>query len=690
MSMDLKLYQMLLETFSVELQEIHQSLVTGLLSLEKATSNDTLEETLQQLFRFAHNLKGAAASASVTSVTTIAHRLEDLFSEWKKNLHFPDAKQISACLAVVDNLSNAFKDQCENKEVDVALYLAPFSSSKSVAQTTEEMLNDEFVKIPISRIERASAKANEFITYQLKLVNWFKDLDYIRLKISQLKDEQANIASLTKTFSGISSASEQFLGEFTRSVHALQNELKAMRMLPISTILLPLTRTVRNVAMALNKSVELHINGGEIELDKAILDAIKDPLQHLVRNAIDHGIETDAKRKKLKKPIPAKLIIRIKQVSGKVTLSITDDGQGIEAEKIKEHMITTHLYKKDEINEWDEQQILDCIFQPGFSMQEKVTEISGRGVGLDVVKNNIQKIKGSITVETTVGKGSTFLLTLPLTLATTRGIFFKINNQVFMLPTLSLNGLYTINPNDLSIVDNQSIWVINKVPVAVKVVSHLLKIDTILDINRVYCGLLIDYHAKQLILLVDSIVDEHDCVVNPLPFPYTQLPQFIGVTLTGENDLALVLDPAKLMEMALAEGAGELNKFHQIDELTSPKKRILVVDDSVTTRTLCSSAVETAGHEAISTFNGKKAWEILNNTPIDCVITDILMPEMDGFELTSRIKNNKKLAHIPVIIVSLLDSKESKQRGLEVGANAFIVKSEFDTHSLIQIMESLL
>ncbi|KTD09422.1 response regulator [Legionella jamestowniensis] len=692
MAIDAKLAKMLLETFKAELQELHQSMINSLLSLEKISSTEELEEILKTLFRYSHNMKGAAASASVEPIALMAHRLEDLFSNWRQKKYIPNKKQINACLEVIDNLLVVLKAHCQGEVIDVENYLAPLSGGKSILKNQEEMEDSEFIKLPLKRVERASAKANEFITYRLKLENWFKVIEYQLKELSQLPQE--NLA-LIKNLTAISAASGQFLGEFSRSVQALQDELKVMRMLPVSTILIPLARTVRDVASNLNKTVELQVQGGDIELDKAILDAIKDPLQHLVRNAIAHGIESNEIRKKLKKPIPAKLIIEVTQSAGKIKLSVNDDGQGIQIEKLRKRALAMEFYKQDELNALNDEQILEVIFASGFTTQEDITEIAGRGVGLDAVKSDIEKIKGTISIATKEGKGSSFTLTLPLTLATTRGVFFKLKEQVFMLPTLSLTALYEIKLSDLKVVDNQYILIVKNKPIPIKILNQLLKIDeSPLTKHLTYYGLLINYQAKPLIFLVDAIISEHDCVVKPLPFPFSKLKQFIGVTLTGESELVLVLDPVLLMKRALTH---KTFSFQQIttDEKTIEhqplhKKRILIVDDSLTTRSLCTSALEAAGYETVTAINGKEAWHLIQTMPFDCIVTDILMPEMNGYELTDMIKKDARFSHIPVIIVSLLDSQEDKDRGFEAGANVFLVKSEFDTHSLLEILESLL
>ncbi|STX29954.1 chemotaxis histidine kinase [Legionella beliardensis] len=689
--MDEKLQKILLETFKVQLQEIHQSLINALLSIEKINKEGALKATLKELFRYSHNIKGAAASASIPAIATIAHGLEDLFQEWREKNHFPVRDEIDACLQVSDNLLLALNQFDKGETIDTDHFLAPLKGEKESA-SFENAKFDDFIKIPLHRIERANAKANEFIIYRLKLMNWFKTLEFCLKEMNNsLEFKSLSLLPAIKTLNNMSAESGQFLGEFSRAIQCLQEEVKTMRMIPASMLLTPLSRTVRDISTKLNKSVEFEVYGGNIELDKAILDAVRDSLQHLIRNAIDHGIEDDRERKKANKPIPAKLRMEVSQSSGKIILKIIDDGKGINISQVKQHAIDTGLYSENELLHASDEQILDCIFASGFSLHKGVTEISGRGVGLDAVKNDLQKLKASIEVKTVERQGTCFTLTLPLTLATTRGVFFKLSEQTFMLPSLSLKALYDIKVKDLKWVNNQLTYVVNHTPVPVVSLNYLLtRAEEALDSEQDYCGLYIDYPGVDLILWVNSIVSEHECVIKPLPSPFSQLPQYIGTTLTGDSTLVLALEPHKIIEMALSEGLHK-EKLYQIQESKEgSRKKVLIVDDSFTTRSLCANSLEAAGFSTMTAVDGKKAWELLQKHSFDCVITDLVMPNLDGFELTRLIKKNKKLAQIPVIIISLLNSTEDKERGLDAGANAFFAKNEFDTHSLIETMSLLL
>lgn len=684
--MDPKLYKMLLDTFNTELHECHQELVDSLLALEKNTGTETLQDILQTLFRVSHNIKGSSKSVGIDDISTIAHKLEDLFSVWKEENHIPHKSEIDHCLAQCDKMINVLNDFIGSEK------------NKTTSQTdntkkVDKMLNESILKIPLSRIEKVNAKANEFITYRLTLTNFLKELNQVIVSMVDNNNElNASQQELLNQLTKLKDSGMQFNNEFSRSINALQIELQTMRLLPIEHILIPLERTVREIANSLEKTVSLEIKGGNIELDKSILDLIKDPLQHIVRNSIGHGIESNEERKQLNKPLPSPIRIVVSHISDKIQIVVSDDGRGLDPEQIKQCAINLKLITPDQAQGFNQEQCLDLIFLPGFSTKSTVTELSGRGVGLDVVHANILKMKGSVKVHSEKGRGTVFTIMLPLTLANTRGLFIQTQQQTFMLPTLTVNTLYNIPTRDLKIINGQSTFQIDNVPIPVILLSHLLKMREV-ELKSEYQGIMIESHQHQAIILVDSILDEHDCVINPIPNPLNKIPHLIGVTLTGNGELVLVLDIVRLTFSAMQTSLHHLNHLVEKNEekITVPSSfNILVVDDSITSRTLTIHSLEAAGYHTENTINGQLAWELIQQKPFDCIITDVEMPMMDGIELTQCVKSNQNYQSIPIIIVSSKGSEHDKERGLEVGADAYIVKSQYDSRKLIQIVESLL
>lgn len=681
MGIDPKLYQALLATFDIELKEQHQAMVEALIQLEN-TDQDNLDERLATLFRISHNIKGAAKSVSINQIASIAHALEDLFSIWREDKHIPSKKEIDECLIESDKMITAQRDflEVEKKKEDAEhLEIAP----------------DEGLKISASLIDKANSKANEFVNFKMHIENIIKMISNVNKEMLELnQSHQLNqLAPLLKQMTRLKDSSSQLLNQYSRSLQTLQDVLQSMRLVSASHVLIPLNRTVRDISQSLHKSVQLKVDGGDIEIDKGILDLLKDPLIHLVRNAIDHGIESDETRKELGKPIPATIHIKVNHQSGKIIINLEDDGSGIDIRKLKHKALTKGLYTQAELTALTDEEAIELIYHSGLSTEENVTEYSGRGVGLDAVKEHIKKMKGNIEVFTTPKKSTRFQLTLPLSLATTRGLIIKQNEFTFMLPTLSLDRLYSISIRDLKEVNNEHTFVIKDIPIPVKSLAGLLDINApAYDPNQKYPAILIGDQNNRILVLIDEILNEHDCVVYPLPAPLDKLTHYIGVINTGQTDLMLVLDPSKLLDVTSTKGFLSFQSDNSRIESTvdTKEKRILIVDDSLTTRTIAINTLNAVGFKTKTAVNGQQAWDIIQKQDFDCIVTDIQMPKMNGFDLTQKIKKDKQLANIPVIMITSLDSEADREKGLSAGANAYLVKKEFDSNKLIDTIRTFL
>lgn len=681
MGIDPKLYQALLTTFDLELKEQHQAMVEALIQLEN-TDQDNLDERLATLFRISHNIKGAAKSVSINQIASIAHALEDLFSIWREDKHIPSKKEIDECLIEADKMITAQRDFLEGEK------------KKEDAEHIE-IAPDEGLKISASLIDKANSKANEFVNFKMHIENIIKMISNVNKEMLELnQSHQLNqLAPLLKQMTRLKDSSNQLLNQYSRSLQTLQDVLQSMRLVSASHVLIPLNRTVRDISQSLHKSVQLKVDGGDIEIDKGILDLLKDPLIHLVRNAIDHGIESDETRKELGKPIPATIHIKVKHQSGKIIIILEDDGSGIDIRKLKHKALKQGLYTQAELTALTDEEAIELIYHSGLSTEENVTEYSGRGVGLDAVKEHIKKMKGSIEVFTTPKKSTRFKLTLPLSLATTRGLIIKQNEFTFMLPTLSLDRLYSISIRDLKEVNNEHTFVIKDSPIPVKCLAGLLDINaSAYDPNQKYPAILIGDQNNRILVLIDEILNEHDCVVYPLPAPLDKLTHYIGVINTGQTDLMLVLDPSKLLDVTSTKGFLSFQADNSRIESTvdTKDKRILIVDDSLTTRTIAINTLNAVGFKTKTAVNGQQAWDIIQKQDFDCIVTDIQMPKMNGFELTKKIKKDKELANIPVIMITSLDSEADREKGLSAGANAYLVKKEFDSNKLIDTIRTFL
>ncbi len=677
MAIDPKLYHLLLETFKGELSEQHQVLVDALLNLEDAKSKKKREEVLGLLFRVSHNLKGAAKSVELDDIAAVAHELEDTFSLWREQEEQPKKEQIDNCLLLADKMVSLFDETEEGR---------PGST----------YVQDEMIQVPLRRVERVNAKLGEFIVFQLRLNNWVKQTQRMShiLEKAIKSNMQQEVLELAQDVKHMSEDAETLSGEFSRDLFILHQEARKMRLLPISRVLSPLKRTVREAAEEVDKQVELFVEGGSVEIDKSILDILKSPLQHLVRNAIAHGIETPKAREALGKAVPAPLKIQVSNKGGKINIMISDDGCGLDIERIKQSALEKNLCTEAALAGMKEKEIYGLIFKSGLSTAEQVSELSGRGVGLDAVLADMKRVKGSIDVNSVKGQGTQFTLSLPPAMVSSRGLFVKLRQQLFMLPTISLNALYDVPCDTLQRVDNQWVKVIDERPIVVASLFELLGMGAqALDIGRRYDGIHVSHDNQEAILLVDEIVEEHECVIKPMPHPLSELQHIAGATLTEHGALVLSLSMEHLLEK-VHQGKGAFLSMEGLrleqNEGINEAINVLVVDDTLTTRTLAMNALRAAGYETLDAGDGQKAWDLIQKNKIDCVVTDIQMPVMDGFELTQAIKGDERYKDIPVVIVSSCEAKEDKKRGMDVGASAYIVKSDFDTRTLIDMVASLL
>ena len=292
-------------------------------------------------------------------------------------------------------------------------------------------------------------------------------------------------------------------------------------------------------------------------------------------------------------------------------------------------------------------------------------------------------------IDSTVNKGTSFIITLPLTLATTRGLFVTAEKQQFMLPTLSLESLYTIDISQLHAVEGEQTYIVDDKPVPVKCLASVLNLSSATAKEKTYQGVLLNQGKQRFIILVDSIENEHDCVIKSLPEPFNKMPCFIGVTLTGFGKLVPVLNPKKLITLA-ANDDGMISATEVEQRIAPANRHILVVDDSLTTRSLTLNALRARGYNVSSAQDGELAWRKIQNEMFDCIITDIEMPNMDGYELTKKVKRHKDYQHIPLVIVTSLESEAQQKQGMACGANNFLIKSQFDTRTLLELIEDLL
>ena len=470
----------------------------------------------------------------------------------------------------------------------------------------------------------------------------------------------------------------------------MQDDISSMRLMPLDSMVNSVQRTVRDVSRELGKQVHLEIKGANIEIDKTVLDTLRDPLLHLIRNAVDHGIESPQERRRIGKPASGLLSITIEQRGSEIVITVEDDGGGIDTERVKRTAVQQQLLTEIGANALSDDELHQYIFQPGLTTSSIVTGVSGRGMGMDIVRERVEGLRGRISLHSRPGAGTTITLTVPVSLTRLRCILLRLNEQVFALPSSVVVRMQMIPATELFTGEGQDMLLINGQPVPCLKLSAVLGMTqsassaTLLQILVLRAGDRL--HAFE----VDELFSEQELVLKPLGPEVANAQYISGAAVLGSGDIAIILNANDLARAA--SGRSLRRRLVQATEQTAAPRRshILIVDDSITTRTLEKNILETAGFQVEVAVHGQQAWEILADRTFDLIISDVEMPKMNGLELTRQIKGNPRLNRIPIILLTSLQKPEQREAGLQAGADAYLIKSQFDQGELLRLIQSLI
>jgi two-component system chemotaxis sensor kinase CheA len=509
------------------------------------------------------------------------------------------------------------------------------------------------------------------------------------MKVSAFLDRNENLLnSVKQKLAVLAKRLEYDRRAFERSADDLVEDIKQVSILPFSTLLESFPKLVRDLSRDCGKDAELAIVGGEIEIDRRILEEMKDPLIHLVRNCIDHGIETPKQREESGKLPRATIRIGIFPRSAvAVEIVVSDDGAGIDFEKVRAASVKLGLIAEEDARKMNEQQAAGLIFKSGVSTSPMITEISGRGLGLAIVRERAEKVDGTVSVETQPGVGTTFRLILPLTLARFRGILVRVGESLFVLPTRHVEKVLRVSKDEIKTVENRETIQINGRVVSAVRLSDALEVtkpSTDADPKRKLPVIVLAWAGEQIGFFVDEILDEQEVLVKSLGKQLPRVRNIAGATVLGTGKVLPVLNVADLMHSAV-----KMAPLRAPRATEQAPKSILVAEDSITSRTLLKNILELAGYKVKTAVDGAEALAVLATEAFDLLVSDVEMPRMSGFDLTARIRAGKRLAQLPVVLVTALDSREDRERGVEVGANAYIVKSSFDQGNLLEVVRRL-
>lgn len=750
----------LVAMFRVEAEE-HLDLITaGLLDLEKTVAVDGQMTIVENIFREAHSLKGAARSVNMTEVEALCQSLESVFAAWKGGELDPSPELYDTLHKAVDTLrlllaetddkfAAALKSQIgQLGEQLVDLLRGPPSKQKSpskngqaypmvfarephISTTEERPAPMETVRIATAKLDAVLLQAEELLSVKLATSQHASELKDINAAFARWKRQWAKVQPEVRTitrslernshedgrrnnqFSKIAEFLDWNLRVFTeiddhltalkksaeqdhRALGVMVDELlvdmKNVLMLSFSSVLHTFPHLVRELSRDQAKEVDLVIEGGEVEVDRRILEEIKDPLIHLIRNCIDHGIEKPEEREQKNKPRRGTIKIAISQLDGsKVQLLISDDGRGIDGAKIKASALKLGLTTQPEADGLSNPETLALVFRSGVSSSPMITDLSGRGLGLAIVREKAEKLRGTVTVNSDVDGGTIFHMVLPLTIATFRGIPVRVNQDLFVLPAAAVERVLRVKKEKIKTVENkEAIELDGKTFSLVRLgdVLELPRKDTTEDAHDGVPVVLISQNGKRIAFLVDNIVDEQEVLVKTLGRQLARVRNIAGATVLANRKLVPILNVSDLMQSAVRVSS-RTARAPALEKEKPSRKSVLVVEDSITSRTLLKNILETAGYNVNTAVDGVDGFTQLRSREFDVVVSDVEMPRMNGFDLTAKIRADKKLSEMPIILVTALQSREDRERGMDVGANAYIVKNSFDQSNLLEVMGRL-
>jgi two-component system, chemotaxis family, sensor kinase CheA len=476
--------------------------------------------------------------------------------------------------------------------------------------------------------------------------------------------------------------------QLARAAGLLDEEVRRIRMLPFAEACQGLERIVRDIAQAEKKQVDLVVEGNSVELDRSVLEGLKDPLVHLVRNAVDHGIEPPDARRAAGKPPAGRVTVTAALRGAQVEVVVADDGKGLDLDALRRQ-----ARQRGFTDPSDERNLCDLIFLPGFSTAPIVTNISGRGVGLDVVRSRLEVLHGTVEVTSEVGYGSRFRLAVPLTLTTLRALQFRAGGQTFALSSANVQRLVRIDPSDLRMVEGREMLATGGPLLPIASLAEVLGLPAQeqAGTDGKMLGLIVAVGDRRMAFVVDDLLIEQEIIVKSLGNRIRRVRNVSGATILPTGRIALVLNAASLVRHALSRASGMSAARRPAEAAAAPtRRRLLVVDDSVTTRTLEKSILEAAGYEVATAVDGEAGWRLLQDQGADLLISDIEMPRMDGFMLTEAVRASSRFADLPVILFSAWASERDRARGAEVGADAYIIKGAFDQKELLDTIAQLL
>jgi len=690
---------------------------------------------LDTMLRDAHTLKGAARMLSFQDVSAAAAAFEELMDKlrqgslkWHPNL----AQEMLSMISDLERLvaGHVFQD---SRKKDSPEQQEPLTQSReigSIPSVGHLKPNEDFVSIVVRDLRNANANrfssptirvakeqiveltkhAADLLVTQNKLTTFRDDIESIQHIIEQATDNLSIewrgkypvhwvkvLKEIEQALAGLRERTHENTFKLSSITSLLVTEIKSLGLLPFNKIFELFPGMVEDLARASGKEVHFNMEGGDITVDKKIIEEMKDPIMHILRNAISHGIEPPEQRLRLSKPRAGNITLRAQQISQTIIIDISDDGQGLDPDKIRKEALEKNLVSAEDFANKTHQEIYPLIFVPGFSTAGAISDISGRGVGLDVVREQVQRLQGTIQVESQQGQGCRFIIELPTTVLTTRVSIVQIYNELYAIPIEAIESVHLVSLDEIFQIHRCDVILYKTQPIPLHFLGNLLNVappDQATSPSqqnfKIPC-IVLNVRGSLLALIIDAILDEQQVVLVPLKKLLTETPNFSGAATLKTGRVCLVVDPVHLVKSVKAFEKGmSVDKLKEKMKVVYTKKKALLVDDSYAIRLYCKKVLEDSGYEVVIAENGIEALKKLDETEVDVMISDIQMPEMDGLTLVKMIRENRKNFTLPIILITSLESETEVKAGLEAGANAYIRKSAFSQKELIALMKKVI
>ncbi len=769
-------------TFLQEVSDLLEKINKDLLKIEKKPEDPAL---LNNLYRNMHTLKGGAQIMRFEMIGTMAHRIEDFFEAARQGKKAINSDTLDLIFKAVDEIQNLtdsiMQTGTESSEqyseilnaIDIIPELADKPPQGPVIRRMDEKGADQLdidqehtIKLTTQRLDHLMNMAAGLIVNKTQLNNYLesmkaivnridKDRNRLRstrktidmllemnenreqkseveLPLNDLNQAAQDFNDVLTTLDGVSSDFysitqhlEQNIREISQLTKQLHDDILQARMVPSEFLFNRFPRAVRDLARKQKKKINLMVEGESTELDRAMIETLTDPVMHLIRNAIDHGIELPKERKDKGKSEDGIVLLKALRDKNQIIIEVHDDGRGIDPAIIAEKAVKLGLVQKSHVKKMHDEEILDLIFTPGFSTIDKATDVSGRGVGLDVVATQIQKMNGDISLNSTPDKGTIFRIRIPLTLAITQAMLVEIDGEMIAVPISAIDEAIEINDQDIETENDLTFLNFRDQKLPVKNMASFLNYEEQERKPDKPSGLIIHDGDLKYVLQVDAVLRREEIVVKSLGPELKEVPYISGGTVLGDGSVVLILDMAAITHKIEIEYAGEGRDFSSLETArqvlsdkdqkksakkqsiaskkkktaktkTIPQKKItgrkpmaLIVDDSQSVRKFVSAVLERNNYTTILANDGPEALEKVHGTDFDIIITDLEMPKMHGFDLIENIRSKNEYNDIPIVILTGKSGREHEEKGKKAGANAYIIKP-FKENDLVKTLEKFI